>query len=65
MVALQSCTNLKHAYILKIENCGGESTWTLVNTAGAKEQRTTAAVRMIERTWKEGRKKKAQQISTT
>jgi hypothetical protein len=36
-----------HTYILKIENCEGESPCTLVNTAGAKEQIMTAVVRII------------------
>lgn len=44
-------------YIPKIEVCEGESSYTWVNTAGAKEQMMTAVVRMIEIKWKEGRKK--------
>jgi hypothetical protein len=46
-----------YTYILKIENCEGESPCTLVNTADAKLQIITAVVRMIERKWKKGRKK--------
>jgi hypothetical protein len=46
-----------HTYTLNTYDCEGESPCTLVNTAGAKEQITTAVVRMMEIEWKEGRKK--------
>lgn len=42
-----------YTYILKTENCEGESPCTLVNAADAKLQIVTAVVRMVERKWKE------------